>query len=138
MKNIVFVLILLLTLMFTVSCGSTDSNEPKDNKVVKKVIPKVTFEFNQFGDVDDPQTQVILIYNNEKRDLGKFAGNTSLIEKSSYSDLNIPENAIIACQTWWAGAGDYFYVVPTKTGVEVFQGWADEQQEDEGYHWKKI
>ena len=53
-------------------------------------------------------------------------------------DMNIPSNAITACGSWYAGAGDYFYLIPDKRNMlKVFQGWQDEGQETPGYHWKK-
>ena len=135
-NNIVIILILLQTIMLTISCSSP--NEDTGNMKNVKTEVKVSFEFTQVGDVDSPHTQIFLVNNGQKSDLGKFAGNTTLIEKLSYKDFGIPENALVACQTWWAGAGDYFYVAASKTDIEVFQGWADEQQDDAGYHWKKI
>ena len=57
---------------------------------------------------------------------------------AQFSDMDIPSNAITACGSWYAGAGDYFYLIPDKRNMlKVFQGWQDEGQETPGYHWKK-
>lgn len=60
------------------------------------------------------------------------------IPASSFSQYDIPKEAKSACGGWWAGAGDYFYATLEKNKVVVYQGWQDEQQEDEGYHWKAL
>lgn len=60
------------------------------------------------------------------------------IPASSFSQYDIPKEAKSACGGWWAGAGDYFYATIEKNKVVVYQGWQDEQQEDEGYHWKAM
>lgn len=60
------------------------------------------------------------------------------IPASNFGQYNIPKTAKSACGGWWAGAGDYFYATIEKNKVVVYQGWQDEQQEDEGYHWKAM
>jgi hypothetical protein len=60
------------------------------------------------------------------------------IVKKEYASHEIPANAIDACGGWWAGAGDYFYLIEKNNQLHVFQGWLDEGQDDESYHWKKV
>jgi hypothetical protein len=55
-----------------------------------------------------------------------------------YASHDIPSSAIDACGGWWAGAGDYFYLIEKNNRLLVYQGWLDEGQEDESYHWKKV
>ena len=60
------------------------------------------------------------------------------IAKESYEQYQIPKDAIVACGGWYAGGGDYYYVILKEGKPVVFEGWQEEQQEDEGYHWKEI
>lgn len=60
------------------------------------------------------------------------------IPASNFDQYDIPKTAKSACGGWWAGAGDYFYATIEENKVVVYQGWQDEQQEDEGYHWKAM
>lgn len=62
----------------------------------------------------------------------------SVLKKQEFAQHNIPETAIDACGGWWAGAGDYFYLIEKNNQLQVFSGWLDEGQEDESYHWKKL
>ena len=55
-----------------------------------------------------------------------------------YASHDIPSSAIDACGGWWAGAGDYFYLIEKNNRLLVYQGWLDEGQEDQSYHWKKV
>lgn len=58
--------------------------------------------------------------------------------KEEYAQHGIPANALAACGGWWAGAGDYLYIIEENKAFIVMQGWQDEQQEDEGYHYKEV
>jgi hypothetical protein len=58
--------------------------------------------------------------------------------RTEYTTHNIPNTAIDACGGWWAGAGDYFYMIEKKQRLLVYHGWLDEGQEDGSYHWKKV
>jgi len=60
------------------------------------------------------------------------------ITKESYEQYDIPKEAIVACGGWWAGAGDYYYVIMRDGKPVVFEGWQDEGQDDEGFHWTEI
>lgn len=60
------------------------------------------------------------------------------IAKADYASHEIPADALSACGGWWAGAGDYYYVVMKDGKPVVFEGWQEEGQKDKGYHWKEI
>jgi hypothetical protein len=65
-------------------------------------------------------------------------GRATLTERDKYASMGIPGQAIAACESWWAGSGDYFYLSPEGGAMALYQGWVDEAQEDEGCHWKRI
>lgn len=57
---------------------------------------------------------------------------------NEYAQYQIPADAVSACGGWWAGAGDYFYAILEGNVCKVMQGWQDEQQEDEGFHYEQV
>jgi hypothetical protein len=113
----------------------------KINKTVEKPTT-VNGKFYITHEVDSenemPQSLIYVICQAETTLVAKVMGDATLVEKSQFPDMDIPSNAITACASWYAGAGDYFYLVPDKRNMlKVFQGWQDEGQETPGYHWKK-
>lgn len=87
-----------------------------------------------------PQNSVYVAINGTQKSIGKCDA-CKTIDKSEFSNYEIPSNAISACGGWWAGAGDYFYTVKNENGeIEVFFGWQDEGQienDDTSFHWKR-
>ena len=148
----------LLALTFLIaSCNSEDNTKipsppapPESKKPVeaKKKINKpdekpntVSGKFYITHETDSesemPQSVIYVICQAETSLVAKVMRDASLVEKSQFSDMDIPSNAITACGSWYAGAGDYFYLIPDKRNLlKVFQGWQDEEQEDEGFHWE--
>src|SRR3989338_5402261 len=60
------------------------------------------------------------------------------ISVKSRADYDIPADALASCGGWWAGGGDYFYAIWENNNVVVYQGWQDEGQKDNGFHWKAV
>ncbi len=145
------------------SCGGEQTSPEQEKKeevktpekVVEQVEPKLKepeeglekdnsqanakFIIKNLGENDtgNPYSLISVTYCNKTTEITRITGSATAIEKSEFKEKEIPQNALSACGAWWAGAGDYFYVVPSDKGVVVFQGWQDEGQEGEGYHWKK-
>jgi hypothetical protein len=88
------------------------------------------------NDLDNPQTEITVQIGNKQVAIDSILGSAQYYNKENYKEMGIPDNAVSACGAWWAGAGDYYYMIKTDKGVAVYQGWQDEQQEDAGYHWK--
>lgn len=65
-------------------------------------------------------------------------GTPEFYEIAEYKDMQVPAEAIAACGAWYAGGGDYYYLIKKNNLVEVYHGWLDEGQSDEGYHWEKV
>jgi competence protein ComGC len=86
----------------------------------------------------NPTSIIQLIQNGRTTQLAVVAGEATLINKNEFKEMSIPTNAISACSSWWGGAGDYFYIIQSNKKIILYQGWQDESQEDEGYHWKKV
>ena len=87
---------------------------------------------------ENPAAIVYVHFANKMTQIAKITGNTEMIDKKEFTEKGIPKNAIAACGAWWAGAGDYFYLLKTPKGIAVYKGWQDESQQDKGYHWTKL
>jgi hypothetical protein len=154
MKNAAhFLLPLLLTLMM-MSCGNSSSpaadggdstsiakTEPSAEKPSGETAQRTAgagFEIENSEDVDQPTAQLFVVTGGKRTEVAKVNCHLTAYQPENFETYDIPSNAVAACGGWWAGAGDYFYLVPTGQGWEVFQGWEDEGQEDQGYHYKKV
>ena len=84
---------------------------------------------------ENPISEIFVQLNDKRIKIESVHGNAMIAEKGDFYE-GVPVTAISACGSWWAGAGDYFYMVPFANGVKLFKGWQDECQEDTGYHWK--
>jgi hypothetical protein len=49
-------------------------------------------------------------------------GNCNVLESAQWADYRIPSSAKTACMSWWAGAGDVFYLQQNKGVQQVFHG----------------
>lgn len=84
-----------------------------------------------------PHHDVYLVANGVETKV-KSINSCSEIPKSDYASREIPADALSACGGWWAGAGDYYFVIMKDGKPVVFEGWQDEGQKDTGYHWKEF
>lgn len=87
---------------------------------------------------DNPSAIVYVHFAKKMTQIARITGNPEMIDKKEFAEKGIPKNAIAACGAWWAGAGDYFYLLKTPKGIAVYKGWQDEGQQDKGYHWTKL
>lgn len=111
---------------------------PKEVSPGGNVVPDAKFVIGQFRDDDNPTSTIDVSVNGKVTTITKIAGIAETIDKMEYAEKEIPANSITACGAWWAGAGDYFYMIVSGGKVQVWQGWQAEEQEDKGYHWKEI
>ncbi len=104
--------------------------------------PMPTAEFKIKQSPEDangtPHADISLLCNGQSTPIAKIAGEARMYEKSDYAEMGIPAAALSACGAWWAGAGDYYYMMAKGDQFEIFQGWQAEEQTDKGYHWKKM
>jgi hypothetical protein len=101
-----------------------EKEEPKEEKL------EVKFLFKTKSQDDMPSSDISISVNGKITFLESVVGEAILM-----NDIG-GKNSITACGSWWAGAGDYFYIAPSKKGVAVYKGWQDEEQEEPGYHWE--
>lgn len=86
-------------------------------------------------DDEDPRSTVSVSYGGKIYPIDTIMGHAQLFTKESWEEMEIPTNAIEVCGCWWAGGGDYFYIIPSANGISVYVGYQDEGQEEPGYGW---
>lgn len=145
MKKIFFVsLSFLAAVALVIGCNNKSDNKTDD----KKADTAITVTPSEKGvklickdmgadSMEIPHYDVYLSVDGVQTKI-KSVNGCSDITKESYEQYQIPKDAIAACGGWYAGGGDYYYVILKDGKPVVFEGWQEEQQEDEGYHWKEI
>lgn len=124
-------IIIALFLLFLSNCKDTP-------KAVETKTPTINFVYTDLG-IDSsaiPHTILSVNENGTINQIDTFTVSLSPIEKEKYAEMQIPADAIEACGGWFAGGGDYFYVINQNGRAVVYQGFLEEQQTDEGYHWR--
>lgn len=138
-------LIFVWPVIFLMACD-TDNKRIKESSTEEfvssegKILPREVKLFcvsKAPDEYDNPKSAVFLSINGKEQEIAEIYA-CSDIQKSEYEKHEIPPEAIMACGGWWAGAGDYFYIIDIAGEIKVFQGWQDSQQEDEGFHWEEI
>lgn len=114
-------------------CAPDSSSKEKENPVVVSF----TCETRIDEATGSPFSEAYLLVGEQKVKVADI-GACDPFEAASFADYQIPPNALAACGGWWAGAGDYLYVVREENTLKVFQGWQEEGQEDEGFHYKEV
>ncbi|MEZ4959498.1 MAG: hypothetical protein R2830_06765 [Saprospiraceae bacterium] len=89
------------------------------------------------ADTGAPQNEVFVKMGDSRVKVADILACES-ITKDLYEQYQIPANAIDAAGGWWAGAGDYFYVIEENGNYVVKQGQMFEEQEDNSYNYKAI
>jgi hypothetical protein len=125
--------------------GNTTTDTSKTNQTLPTPTAEATaptnanykFDIKSNGDEDLPKSKISVTVNGKKNVITTMHCPASEIRPDEYETYDIPKNAISACGAWWAGAGEYAYMTIVGNTIEVFYGWNDETQTDEGYHWKK-
>lgn len=82
------------------------------------------------ADMDEmPEHEVFLQLAESKVKVADIL-NCETISPDVYSQYQIPATAISAAGGWWAGAGDYLYVIEEAGNFVVRKGWMEEMQSD--------
>ncbi len=111
----------------------------RDQVVSNDIIFKVTDVTKKVSDSLDisPLSQIGIVVNGKEYEISKVPGEGGIIEKSDFMNNNVPATAISACSSWWAGSGDWFYVIQEANKVIVYKGWDGEGNEDNiGKNWE--
>lgn len=111
------------------------TEEATEEEIVAPKSVKLSGKFLSEDDYGGSHYQVILTVDGKKEIIDTVMACDN-IPASNFSQYEIPKTALTACGGWWAGAGDYFYAILKDNKVVVYQGWQDEEQKDNGFHWK--
>ena len=86
---------------------------------------------------DDPHTDVFLrVGARQVLVMHQAPDEFHLAAKAEYKDTGVPLQALTACFGWWAGAGDYLYVIRRGPSLVVYRKEVDEQAPD--FPWKRL
>lgn len=124
----------LLLLLWNASC----QNAPKTaGTQAPEPMAGIRFIYQDLGtDASDiPHSVLLLSENGGTTLLDTLSLSLAKIEKEKYAEMGIPPEAIDACGGWFAGGGDYFYVVDRNGKAVVYRGYQEEQDTEKGYHW---
>jgi hypothetical protein len=131
----------LLFLPFLTACDGAKGGgqgNPKDTvPTVSEPRPKEVALFcTDIGEEQGiPRYEISLMYDGMPSILDTINA-CKVIPAEDWTSMDIPAKALAAAGGWYAGGGDYFYVVPEGAGIRVYKGWQDESQEDKGFHWQ--
>lgn len=111
---------------------ATNKMSPVPATAVIKLICKAF----QKDSMDIPYYKVYLSVGGKETFI-REVNNCSEIPKEEYARYDIPKEAFEARGGWYAGGGDYFYLIMRNGQPILFEGWQEEGQQDNGYHWKE-
>jgi hypothetical protein len=125
--------------------GNTTTDTSKTNQASPTPTAEATapinanykFDIKSNGNEDMPEAKISVTVNGKKHSITTMYCPAKEIGTNAFEEMGIPKNAISACGAWWAGAGDYAYMILNNNTLEVYLGWQDETQTDDGFHWKK-
>lgn len=80
-----------------------------------------------------PNSIITLSINETQYEIAKVEGEAA---KTANTSAIFPKNAISSIMTWWAGSGDFFYVIQKGNKIIVYKGWDGEGNESGGYNWE--
>lgn len=146
MKRILPILLLLaLSLAACNGTSSTEANANADSLAAKGQPapqgadiprPEAKFLCTTISQDDDMYPLVVVkALINGKEYLVDTVHAASPMEAADYPSNQVPENALAAAGGWFAGSGDYFYMLQDGQHVVLMAGWQDEQQEGSDFHY---
>jgi hypothetical protein len=141
MKKSLFLFFTLGTLLFACKSDTggnqsqTETAQPGIAPETVKLICQPVEEPNM--EADAPRNEVFLQLGNSKVKIADVLA-CDVIAPGDYEMHQIPKEALHAVGGWWAGGGDYFYVIVENGNYVVKQGAVDEMQEDNSYGYKTV
>ncbi len=136
--KVVFCVYLFLATLLTSCFNQQTAEESKVSDSLKKIAKDEkaailpddpaknlpwAFEETGKGEYDEPLTKVSIVVGEKKVVVAKqVMGNCNVLEPAQWQDYKIPSGAKSACMSWWAGAGDVFYLIQKKDLLLVYHG----------------
>lgn len=136
-----YLFILSILCCFFACKNDSKTGQPHLTKPVPAALPELSAKLicQSAEDANEtmPKSEVFLQLGEYKLKIG-YLLNCSEIDSADYSNYQIPTDALTAAGGWWAGSGDYFYVVKQVDNFIVKKGMMDEQQAANDYGYQTI
>ena len=129
------------------SCtGKTPKTSETSDTVEKKgiLLPEkldIEWKFDELGEAEygAPKTMVSVIVNGKVILVEKeIQESCSEMDKSEYVDRRIPDSALTAFSSWWAGGGTINYIQKVDNKLFIYRAFIDEAMDDSPIEWKVI
>ena len=88
-------------------------------------------------EADAPKHEVFIQIGDSRIKIADIL-NCETISSNTYEEYQVPANALSAVGGWWAGSGDYIYVIQEGGNFVVKQGEMDEGKTDLDYGYKTV
>ena len=143
MKKIFFAGLLLANFILGCTNDPPESQESNTTETTSAAIDPATIKFicqsapEPLVDAEVPRHEVFLQLGSSKVKVADIL-NCETLDKDSYEQNQVPANAIAAVGGWWAGAGDYLYIVEEGGNYVVKQGFTGEESENNDFGYKTI
>lgn len=122
------IFLFFLTCMVVLSsCQSDNSSNNNDTTAVLDVQLKCELIS---ADEDVPKAAIYALVRENKVKIGEvITDDCKVIEADDYANFKIPADALTAAGGWWAGAGDYYYILEAENEYVVMKGRLEEMME---------
>lgn len=130
-KSIIFYL-----LLFCFSCQTNPAEIGNDGQNSTNSIQLVT-ELADSADENMPKSEVFFEINKSKIKIANILNGEPIV-KENYEQYQIPLAAISAVGGWWAGSGDYFYLLLKNEKFIVYHGVTEEESLNNDYDYLAI
>ena len=134
---------IFLSFIFSVACNNdtaSSHNQTKTatkNESIQSDLPSFDIE-TEMSEDGTPNSTVSILVGGKKLEITKVNA-CKKIEKADFDQFQIPAEAIAACGGWWAGAGDYFYILDDgNNNYTIMQGAIDEESTSDSYNYKMV
>jgi len=151
MKQLIILFVLAFFVFFCQNQENTANTQTSENQTStdaaspavstpKKEIPFFTIRSSSNDDTENPKSEIYLSISGNEIDIQEAVVACEQIKKADYSNYKIPAEAIDACGGWWAGTGEYFYIIENKESdyYMVMYAAVDEQATGEPYVYNSV
>jgi len=116
MKRLLYFNVTLLIIVLSCSMIYADANSGAADPVLK-------WEFKSLGEDANgmPSTKLSLFVDDAKYEIQTEAGNIFEITPLDFKSYKIPKNALLACESWWAGGGTNYWVIKKDNALVVMR-----------------
>jgi hypothetical protein len=143
MKNIIFASVFFVAFINGCTNDPKASKEGTTSELTTTAIDPSSIKFicetsaQPNTDADAPRHEVFLQMGSSKVKVADII-NCEILGKDTYPQNQVPPTAIAAVGGWWAGAGDYLYVIEEDGNYVVKKGFTGEENTNNDFGYKTI